>query len=84
MVTWITSNPNYALVEYIGTFPGRALHGNSKSNEDSYCRTPAATLRRIAARVADGQKPTQIYTDLTDLMEEESSSLKQDHETQNR
>ena len=42
-VTWLGDGglqSNYAIIEYIGQFPGLAPHGNSKNSESEYLRTP--------------------------------------------
>jgi hypothetical protein len=64
-ITWISdSRSQNALVEYMGTHTGRLPHGNTKSHDDSYCRTPAATLAALAVEVKSAKNPKQIYNKL--------------------
>ena len=64
-VTWTNDElGKHAVVEYIGTFPGRIPHGNTKHNDDTYCWTPAETLAKIETLVAEGCLPKQAYNKL--------------------
>ena len=61
-ITWLVESVNQiSLVEYTGVFPGRREHGRAKSNDDSYCRTAAATMDEIACQVQQNGKPKEIY-----------------------
>ena len=52
----------YALFEYIGSFPGHKPHGNSHT-DDIYIRTTADTLEKINTHIKT-QKPKDVYRDL--------------------
>ena len=52
----------YALFEYIGSFPGPKPHGNSHT-DDIYIRTTADTLEKINTHIKT-QKPKDVYRDL--------------------
>ena len=54
---------NLALVEYIGKFPGLSAHGNSKSGNGEYIRTPAEVLDEMG-ELLKTQKPSTVYNTL--------------------
>ena len=61
--TWVDSVPttiprvptNVAVVEYIGTFPARLLHGNAKNKETNsdYIRTKDSVLTHLKSQLKD-------------------------------
>ena len=57
------SSNKFALVEYIGKFPGLAAHGNAKSGENEYVRTPAAVMTEMG-EMLKSDKPTAVYNTL--------------------
>ena len=63
-ITWFSNYPLVSVAEYLGQFPGRRSHGNSGQCDDSYSRTPSATLDAIALATETQQRPKQIYTTL--------------------
>ncbi len=72
-VTWINSLPSHvgstqpvaAVVEYVGTFPGHAPHGNSQKSGRDYIRTPATVMEEIGTAVEHG-KPKAVYDEMLD------------------
>jgi len=63
-ISCLSNVPKVALVEYTGLFPGRHAHGNAKNSDDSYMRTPSATLGTISTCAKSTKNPKEIYTDL--------------------
>lgn len=69
-VSWLGKRPDYmqttslALVEYTGTYPGRAPHGRAMKNMEEYIRTPAETMDKIGVLTQHGQQPRRVYNTL--------------------
>ncbi|MEW8547998.1 MAG: hypothetical protein AB2693_31220, partial [Candidatus Thiodiazotropha sp.] len=53
---------NFAVVQYLGKFPGLASHGNSRQNTE-YIRTPTEVLDEVK-EMSGKHKPHQIYNKL--------------------
>lgn len=54
---------NLALVEYLGTFPGLAPHGNSKQANSEYLRTPDFVMQE-AQELLKSEKPKIVFEQL--------------------
>ncbi|KAG1665080.1 hypothetical protein GQR58_019554 [Nymphon striatum] len=71
-ITWITGADDNlaktAVAEYIGTFPGRAQHGNTKTNRMDYIRTKPETVDKIKEN-AQHQPPHRVWQDLNGTVE---------------
>ena len=68
----------FALVEYTGKFPGLSAHGNTKSGDDEYIRTPPAVMEEMAEMLKT-DKPSIVFNKLKRKYDEVSrpSSLHQ-------
>ena len=65
---------NLALVEYIGKFTGLSAHGNSKSGNGEYIRTPAEVLDEMG-ELLKTQKPSTVYNTLKSKYDEVSRPI---------
>ena len=69
-VTWLGEGgltSVYAVVEYIGTFPGLAAHGNSKMANSEYLRTPAYVMSDVK-ELLKTNKPKMVFEQLKKSM----------------
>ena len=68
-ITWLTTSPDVAVVEYVNQHAPAKPHGNSKNQDAApYRRTPAETMDAIAESVLT-TKPRAVYTDLVTTMD---------------
>jgi hypothetical protein len=86
-VTWFGEggiSSSFALVEYIGKFPGLPAHGNSNKNNE-YVRTPQFVMDEITVQTGK-KKSHQIYNELINKYDEltQPTSKRQIHYKQRR
>ena len=73
-VSWLGGgggNCPLAVIEYLGTFPGLAPHGNSKHNASEYVRTPDYVMKEIHS-LNQSCKPQKVYSTLKEKYDEVS------------
>ncbi|KAK3082402.1 hypothetical protein FSP39_014261 [Pinctada imbricata] len=60
----LETDSQYSICEYIGKFPGLSSHGNSKSGDSEYVRTPSAVMSEMSALLKQ-KTPLQVYNEMT-------------------